>query len=139
MKGITIFSLAMILSSSVALAETIQVEDEHYVRTDRYTLVSVETQPEQISPLLSIVEISFSQHINSVGRAVQELLVGSGYTWSKEVSENERLDKLSLPVVVRDIGPVRLRDALITVVGEAWNLQVNELTREVWFEPKKSY
>ena len=120
-----------------AIGETLQIDDEPYVRTDRYTLVSIETQPEQISPLLSIVEISFSQHINSVGRALDELLVGSGYTWNKEMAENDRLNRLSLPVVVRDIGPVRLRDALITVVGEAWNLQVNELTREVWFEPRE--
>lgn len=126
-----------VLLPVMAIGETLQIDEKPYVRTDRYTLVSIETQPEQISPLLSIVEISFSQHINSVGRALDELLVGSGYTWNKEMAENDRLNGLSLPVVVRDIGPVRLRDALITVVGEAWNLQVNELTREVWFEPRE--
>ncbi|BCD97673.1 hypothetical protein [Marinagarivorans cellulosilyticus] len=136
MYKLRVLGVAMLLPA-MAIGETLQIDDEPYVRTDRYTLVSIETQPEQISPLLSIVEISFSQHINSVGRALDELLVGSGYTWNKEMAENDRLNRLSLPVVVRDIGPVRLRDALITVVGEAWNLQVNELTREVWFEPRE--
>ena len=136
MYKLRVLGVAMLLPV-MAIGETLQIDEKPYVRTDRYTLVSIETQPEQISPLLSIVEISFSQHINSVGRALDELLVGSGYTWNKEMAENDRLNGLSLPVVVRDIGPVRLRDALITVVGEAWNLQVNELTREVWFEPRE--
>lgn len=136
-RNITALSMIILVSAlgTTSHASTVQRDGKHYVKTDRYTLVSLETTPEQLSPLLAVTKISFSQHIHSVGQAVNELLVGSGYTWDVERG-SVLLNNLELPQIVRDIGPVRLRDALITVTGEAWNMQVDELSRTIWFTPK---
>lgn len=126
---------ASVLTASVGFADVIEIDGEHYVRTDRYTLVSIDTKPEQMSPLLSVVDIQFSKNIQTIGGALTELLEGSGYQWDMSKERNDALGTLPLPVVVRQIGPVRLRDALITIAGTAWHLKVDEVNRQVWFEP----
>jgi conjugative transfer region protein (TIGR03748 family) len=125
------------LMASGAMAEVVEKSGSQYVRTDNYTLVSIDTKPEQINPLLSITTINFSQNIFTIGQAINELLRGSGYTWLSAQNDNDALGELELPNVVREIGPVRLRDALITVAGVAWELEVNEVNRTLWFKPAK--
>ncbi len=110
-----------------------------YVKTDRYTLVSTQTRAEQVNPLLSITTIKFGQNIHTLGQAIDELLAGSGYAWVKAAEQNDALAEMLLPTVVREMGPLSLRDALITLAGVAWELQVNELNRTVWFTPLKAY
>lgn len=127
-------AVGLLLTSSISYAEVQELNGRHYVKTDRYTLVSMETKPEQYEPLLAIVDIQFSQDIRSVGTAIEELLVGSGYRWNSKKGDNPDLNKLPLPMVVRQIGPVRLRDALITIAGSAWTLKTDEATRQLWFE-----
>lgn len=130
--------VASLLASGICSADVIEIDGEHYVRTDRYTLVSIDTKPEQMSPLLSVVDIQFSNNIRTIGGALTELLEGSGYRWKSTEQDNQVLGQLPLPVVVRQIGPVRLRDALVTIAGSAWHLNVDELNRAVWFEPVES-
>lgn len=124
-----------VIAAGVCSADVIEVDGEHYVRTDRYTMVSIDAKPEQMSPLLSVVDIQFSNHIQTLGGALNELLEGSGYRWDMKAEHNTALGQLPLPMVVRHIGPVRLRDALITMAGSAWHLNVDEINRTIWFEP----
>lgn len=126
------------LTACVSSADVIEIDGEHYVKTDRYTLVSIDTKPEQMSPLLAVVDIQFSKHITTIGGALNELLEGSGYRWDTAAERNDELGNLPLPVVVRQVGPVRLRDALITMAGTAWHLNVDETKRTLWFVPATS-
>ena len=105
---------------------------QEYVRTDRYTLVELEIKSEQREPLTSTTYISLGRDVTSVGDAIHELLVGTGYRW--QGNEDQILNELPLPNVVRNIGPLRLEDALRTLAGSAWTLKTNSLTRIVWFE-----
>lgn len=118
----------------IAVAPALTYADS--VPTDRYTRVSLEPRPEQISPMLAVVNIQFSENVKTVGDAIFELLAGSGYRWDVGAAENHRLMELPLPIVSRTLGPVRLRDGLTTLAGQSWILSVDELSRVIHFERK---
>lgn len=103
-------------------------------RTDRYTLVSMEARSDQAKPLSTIVSVSLGSDVTTVGDGITELLKGSGYRWQSVGDDDLLLNKLPLPAVVRNLGPIRLSDALQTLAGEAWMLRVDNLNRVVWFE-----
>lgn len=123
--------LALMLISG-AFSSTITVAEE-LVKTDRYTLATVEAQGDQKAPLTTVVAMSFGADIRTVGEAITELLNGSGYRWELH-QDDQSLNTLPLPSVVRTLGPIRLNEALTTIAGQAWTLKVDELRRIVWFE-----
>lgn len=102
-------------------------------RTDRYTLTRIEASSDQQAPLTSVITLSFGADIKTVGDAITELLQGSGYQWV--ITNNDQLlQVLPLPAVIRTLGPIRLKDALTTIAGTAWALKIDELHRTVSFE-----
>ena len=111
---------------------------EELARTDRYTLVSMEATSDQSKPLSTITSVSLGRDIDSVGAAINELLKGSGYRWQSPDNEDQLLNHLPLPAVVRNMGPIRLSDALQTLAGEAWVLRTDNLNRVVWFDVNKN-
>ncbi len=130
--------LGLMLSSAIPSAMAVDVTTDsgtHFVSTDRYTKQAIEARGDQVSPLESIISAAFGDEVKTVGQAVKELLEGSGYSWAAPTGNDDAmLNDLPLPVVNRDIGPIRLRDALTTVTGKAWRLHIDELHRSVWFE-----
>lgn len=114
------------------------VNAEERARTDRYTLVSMEAKSDQSRPLSTITNISLGREIGSVGDAINELLKGSGYRWQSQDGIDHLLNELPLPEVVRNLGPIRLSDALQTLAGETWTLRTDNLNRIVWFEKSVS-
>lgn len=111
---------------------------EEYVRTDRYTLATIDPRGDQAAPLTAVVTMTFGSHIQTVGQAIDEILEGSGYRWIVQAGaikdSDMLLNDLPLPAVVRTIGPIRLQDALDTIAGESWGLVVNNTNRTLWFE-----
>lgn len=127
-------SYFFMVTALVGIPAATIADDGSRVRTDRYTMVSLEPLPEQLSPMLAVVNIQFSEKVQTVGDAIFELLAGSGYRWDVSAAENHRLMDLPLPIVSRALGPIRLRDALVTLAGESWELKVDELTRVISFD-----
>lgn len=130
-------TLSVLLLASIPLSALAQSPAE-YVRTDRYTLARVEVLPEQQEPLRAVATFTFGSHVRTVGDALREMLKGSGYRWEPtmitvEEQSDALLNTLPLPAVLRNLGPVRLDDALHAVAGEAWVLNVDPLHRKVWF------
>jgi conjugative transfer region protein (TIGR03748 family) len=128
----SVFVLGVMLVSSVVFSR------EEVARTDRYTLVSMEARSDQAKPLSAITSVSLGRDVNSVGDAINELLKGSGYRWENRNTGDQLLDSLPLPAVVRNMGPIRLSEALQTLAGEAWILRMDNLNRVVWFEVNQS-
>ena len=128
------------VAASSFSADVVRDDQEYFVTTDRYTQSSIKPRADQLSPLDTLVNFAFGDAVKTVGSAVREMLEGSGYIWSAPVGEvdDSRLNDLPLPVINRDIGPLRLRDGLATVAGVAWQLNVDELNRTVWFSIKKA-
>lgn len=126
------------LSMSVFAGDIVNQEDGEYLRTDDYTLTRIAVRNDQYRPLDAIITVALSEDISSVGEAITEVLSGSGYSW-KHDGADMILDDLPLPVIVLELGPLPLKDALTTLAGPAWSLRKDELTRQVWFEVSDEY
>ena len=68
----------------------------------------------------------------SVGDAMRHVLLRSGYRLC-DAPEAATLYALPLPAAHLRLGPLMLRDALLTLAGPAWELSVDDLTRQVCF------
>ncbi|MFP1880380.1 TcpQ domain-containing protein [Lonsdalea quercina] len=111
------------------------------VRYDRYTLASTRPDDAQRDPLNQIIDVTMpAQLANSVGDGFRYLLLESGYSLCSATSSalSELLGR-PLPAVQRDIGPVKLSEALQILAGPAWRLKVDEVNREVCFELRDQY
>lgn len=132
-------SLVIMSLSTISMADEIKPTEvgEMQLRSDRYTVVDIAVREDQLNPLLAISSISFNnEYIVNVGEAINEVLLGSGFRWNDERGVDQSiLIGMPLPQITRDLGPMQLRDILITLGGSAWQLKVDELTREVWFQP----
>lgn len=103
------------------------------LRQGRYTLVELAPASAQRDLMRQVIQVSIPEGRRStVGDALRQILPRSGY---KLCSSNDAatLAALPLPASHHRLGPVMLRDALLTLSGSAWNLQVDDRTRTVCF------
>lgn len=104
------------------------------VRYDRYLLVN--TAPQQ-PPLEQLTSLSIPPGFHPMtGETLQYLLRDSGYSLCLPDSQRARLYAFPLPLGQYHFGPVRLDAALQMLAGSAWRLEVNDLRREICFEPQ---
>lgn len=109
------------------------------LRTDRYTLLRTEARTEQHAPLKTPVHIRFpEQEVRTVGAAMEALVAGSGYRIAYRSRENCLLLNglllgRPLPDSLRELGPVSVREGLRALAGKAWQLEVEELGRSLYF------
>ena len=107
--------------------------DVQVVRYGRYTLVELVPEPAQRDLLQQAVEVSIPPMLDaSVGDAMRHVLLRSGYRLC-DAAEAAALYALPLPAAHLRLGPLMLRDALLTLAGPAWELSVDDLTRQVCF------
>ena len=107
------------------------------VQTDRYSLLQATPTEAQVELLATTVMIRFPQRIQTVGEAVHYLLQRSGYrlvTADVIDPETATLLALPLPAVHRNLGPMTLRDALMTLAGPAFQLVQDPVHRLMTFE-----
>ena len=105
------------------------------VRYGRYTLVELEPTEAQRDLLLQVIEVSLPDIVQAtVGDALNHVLRRSGYRLCSG-PETDALDALPLPAAHYRIGPMVLRDALLTLAGPAWSLNVEVGARVVCFTP----
>lgn len=104
------------------------------VRYGRYTLVEVRPDAAQQDLLAQIVDISLPRGTDTtVGDALHIVLQRTGYQLCEADSGANALYSLSLPAVHRQLGPLTLRDALRTLAGPAWTLDIDSVARRVCF------
>lgn len=115
--------------------ETSTLELIPLVRYGRYTLVELAPAAAQQDLLLQVIDVAIPDTLHaSVGDAIRHVLLRSGYQLCERHDVNALLT-LPLPVAHYRLGPVVLLDALLTLAGPAWNLQVDEGRRQVCFTP----
>lgn len=101
-------------------------------RYGRYTLVELAPTAAQHDLLLQVVDVEVPGTLGAtVGDALRHLILRSGYRLCDEQSPD--LLALPLPAAHYRLGPVLLRDALLTLAGPAWDLQVDDGERKVCF------
>jgi len=104
------------------------------VRSGRYTLVELERTAAQRDLLLQVVEVALPQGVQAtVGDGLRHVLKRTGWRLCEETAAVMELDALPLPAAHLHLGPMTVRDALLTLVGSAWELRVDERARQVCF------
>ena len=102
------------------------------VRYGRYTLVGLAPASAQQDLLLQVVDVSIPDTRSAtVGDALHHVLLRSGYQLCP-VGDITALNSLPLPASHYRLGPMLLRDALLTLAGPAWDLKVDDGARRIW-------
>jgi type IV pili sensor histidine kinase/response regulator len=105
------------------------------VRYGRYTLVELAPTEAQRNLLLQVVDVAVPDTLHAtVGDALRHVLQRSGYRLCSG-PETDALNALPLPVAHYQLGPMALRDALLTLAGPAWELHADDGARRVCFIP----
>lgn len=121
-------------ANAVSVSRTAKPELIPVVRYGRYTLVELAPTAAQRDLLLQIVDFNLPEDTKaSVGEGLRLVLKRSGYRLCQTTPTNTELFALPLPAAHRRLGPMTLRDALLTLAGSAWELQVFETTRVICF------
>ncbi|TRO35995.1 hypothetical protein EQ832_15965 [Pseudomonas sp. ALS1131] len=103
------------------------------VRYGRYTLVEMTPTAAQQDLLLQVVDVSIPGTLHaSVGDALRHVLYRSGYQLCSG-GDTDALGRLPLPAAHYHLGPLQLREALLTLAGPARALDVDHATRRVCF------
>lgn len=103
------------------------------VRYGRYTLVELAPPAAQRDLLLQVVDVAMPKEARAtVGDGLRHLLQRSGYRLC-ETAQTSGLYALPLPAAHLHLGPLTLRDALLTLAGPAWDLEVDDHIRQVCF------
>lgn len=103
-------------------------------RYGRYTLVELKPQAAQHNLLLQVVDVSMpSKPDATVGDGLRHVLQRSGYTLCDDLHVTTLYEK-PLPAAHLQLGPMFLHDALLTLAGPAWEMQMDDRERRVCFE-----
>ena len=103
------------------------------VRYGRYTLIELVSEPAQRDLMRQVVEVVIPPSLDTnVGDALRHVLRRSGYRLC-DTADAAALYALPLPAAHLHLGPLMLRDALLTLAGPAWDVSVDGGTRQVCF------
>jgi type IV pili sensor histidine kinase/response regulator len=105
-------------------------------RYSRYTLAELKPEATKQNLLMQVIEIELPGTWDiSVAEALRHVLLRSGYRLCERSAQSDVLYELPLPAAHLKLGPITLRDALLTLSGPAWLLNIDEQLREVCFLP----
>ena len=120
---------------SPAAAISTSARVERVVRYGRYTLVELSPLSGQEDLMQQIVDVTIPPTLAAtLGDALRYVLLRSGFTLC-DSQQIRILNTLPLPAADEHLGPLTLETALRILVGPAWKLKVNEMTRRVCFLP----
>lgn len=104
------------------------------VRYGRYTLVELTPEAAQRDLLLQVVAVRVPEDARaSVGDGLRHVLKRSGYRLCDTSPVANELFSLPLPTAHHQLGPMTLREGLLTLAGAGWQLEVDERSRRVCF------
>ncbi len=130
----TTTSNVSIPEETVLVPETVPLEHIPVVRYGRYTLVELAPLAAQSNLLLQVVDVTMPENVHaSVGDGLRHVLKRSGYQLCESAHGVIELYSLPLPLAHVHLGPMTLRDALLTLAGAAWELQIDDMTRQICF------
>ena len=105
------------------------------VRYGRYTLVELAPTAAQRDLLLQTIDVSMPEDARAtVGDGLRHVLKRSGYGLCQTAHAVIELYALPLPAAHLHLGPMTLRDALLTLAGPAWELHADDRARQICFD-----
>lgn len=127
----------LLLFSVASSADQYVHENTDVVQIGRYSHVRNIPLEDQFNPLKVVISTTFPSQLQSVGQAMNFLLLRSGYEMANTLvlsDEAVELLRLPLPEVHRQIGPMTLDVALRALAGDAFDLVVDPVHRKIAFE-----
>ena len=130
----------MLLIVAMALSVATNGNDAQnlYVKDGAYGLTRLQAPDYQKDVLLTPINITFSNKVDSRGKALNELLVDSGLRLAKakripatDKSQHDLLFDQRLPSILRRLGPVSLGQAIQAVIGPSWTYDVDPVTQRI--------
>ena len=86
--------------------------------------------------LLQVIDVAMPADARAtVGDGLRHALQRSGYQLCENAHAVIELYSLPLPAAHLYLGPMTLRDALLTLAGPAWDVQVDDRARQICFVP----
>ena len=131
------FALAI---AALCVAHVVYASDETNV--GRYLTIMNKPTLAQTDLLSQIIQVRFPQNVQTISDAMNYLLKFSGYNLvelNKRSMDLKNTLSKPLPTVDRDFGPMSLKDALITLIGPAFNLKQDILNRTIDFTLKPQF
>jgi len=105
------------------------------VRYGSYTLVELAPTAAQRDLLLQTIDVSMPEDARAtVGDGLRHVLKRSGYGLCQTAHAVIELYALPLPAAHLHLGPMTLRDALLTLAGPAWELHADDRARQICFD-----
>ena len=132
------FALLLGLTAMMPMAPTLADN----IPIGRYVSVAAAPEPSQAHLLQQNVQVSFPQNILTLKDAVNFMLQFTGYRLvndSQLSSAALALLAQSLPEVDRQLGPMPLKDALLTLAGDDFYLLVDPIHRLIAFRIRFAY
>ena len=111
-------------------------------QTGRYSYVAVGTQAAQVDPLLAVIDVRLPPDVTTVEEAVNYLLRRSGFNLLPPDPGDQPVNYLlsqPLPEVHRHLGPISLREALLTLGGKAFLVNVDYVYRKIGYHVSPAY
>ncbi len=99
----------------------------------RYTLHALSPRSDQVDLLSAVIETQFPKQVHTVSDSIDYILHRSGYQ-HLATRDIEQSLQLPLPTSHRKIGPIDIRSALQTIVGNSWRLREDRRRRVIWFQ-----
>jgi len=111
-------------------------------RINRYVTVENKASIAQINPLMAVAQFKFQPNIRTIGDAINQVLQNTSYKLvpSRLLPSiaRETLSK-PLPITVRTLGPIRIKEAVLILMGkEVFKLVVDPAHRLINFRVKPS-
>lgn len=124
----------LVIDEATTAPEPMAPEFIPVVRYGRYTLVELAPDAAQRDLLLQVVDVVVPEDARAtVGDGLRHVLKRSGYQLCQAPSAVIRLYSLPLPAAHLRLGPLTLRDALLTLAGSSWDLHIDDTARQVCF------
>lgn len=125
---------ALPVPESIATGPAASADITPIVRYGRYTLVELVPEPAQRELMRQVVEVVIPPSLDTnVGDALRHVLRRSGYRLC-DTADSAALYALPLPAAHLHLGPLMLRDALLTLAGPAWDVSIDDGARQVCFK-----
>lgn len=115
-------------------AQAFQEATALVTRSGRYTLIELGPDDTQRALMQQLVQTSIPASMDAtVGDGLHFILSRTGYRICDKSHDAGALNLFALPLPAAHyrLGPMTLRQALLTLIGPAWTLQVNEARRQV--------
>ena len=121
----------------------LSIQAANVTQINRYATVINKPLPAQINPLLAVQQVHFSQEITTVGQAMTYWLSYSGFSLvptDKQSPSLQAVMRQPLPQIVRNLGPLTVKDGLEVLAGQqVFTLVHDPLLREVNFKLKPDF